>query len=107
MSYYRHHLFLCLNRRPEDAGRPSCGHCGAADARGYVKERVKALGLAGAGGVRVSAAGCLDRCELGPCLVIYPDAVWYTYAGQADLDEIIQSHLIDGHPVERLRLPDA
>ncbi len=75
--------------------------------RAYVKERIKALGLAGPGGVRVNTAGCLDRCEEGPCLVVYPDGVWYTYVDEEDLDEIIESHVVGGLPVERLRLPDA
>jgi (2Fe-2S) ferredoxin len=106
MSYYRRHLFFCTNRRAEGAERPSCGWCDSAGMRGYVKSRIKKLGLAGAGQVRVNAAGCLDRCEKGPCLVVYPEGVWYTYVDEADLDEIIESHIVDGKPVERLRLPD-
>ena len=51
-------------------------------------------------------AGCLDRCEEGPCVVIYPEGIWYTYFDRADVDEIIESHLINGKIVERLRLPD-
>lgn len=74
--------------------------------RAYAKERVRELGLAGAGGVRVNTSGCLDRCEEGPCLVVYPDAVWYTYVDEADIDEIIESHVIGGKPVARLRLPE-
>lgn len=106
MSYYRHHLFFCTNERPEGAKRPSCGRCGSARLRAYVKAELKARGLAGAGGARANTAGCLDRCEEGPCLVVYPEGVWYTYIDETDLDEIIQSHLIEGRPVERLRLPD-
>ncbi|EGV51218.1 Ferredoxin [endosymbiont of Riftia pachyptila (vent Ph05)] len=52
--------------------------------------------------MRVNIAGCLDRCEHGPVLVIYPEAVWYTYVDRDDLDEILQRHLIDGERVERL-----
>lgn len=105
MSYYRHHLFFCTNRRAEGAERPSCGHCDSARLRAHVKTRLKELGLAGAGGARANTAGCLDRCEEGPCLVVYPEGVWYTYIDETDLEEIIQSHLIGGQPVERLRLP--
>ena len=75
--------------------------------QGYAKKRVKQLGLAGTGQVRVNKAGCLDRCELGPVAVVYPDNVWYTFVDESDIDEIIESHLRDGKPVERLRLPDA
>lgn len=105
MSYYRHHLFFCTNQR--DDGSQCCSQCGAADARAYAKHRVKELGLAGAGGVRVNAAGCLDRCDEGPVAVVYPDAIWYTYVDQEDVEDILQQHIIGGEPVERLRLPDA
>ena len=75
--------------------------------QGYAKKRVKQLGLSGPGAVRVNKSGCLDRCELGPVAVVYPDNVWYTYVDESDIDEIVESHLRDGKPVERLRLPDA
>jgi (2Fe-2S) ferredoxin len=65
------------------------------------------LGLNGAGGVRINQAGCLDRCAGGPVLVVYPEAVWYTYVDKHDIDEIIHTHLQQGQVVERLRLdPD-
>ena len=107
MSYYRKHLFFCTNQRADGAERPSCAQCGSPELRAWLKTRVKELGLAGPGGVRVNIAGCLDRCELGPVLVVYPDATWYTYIDEDDLEEILQSHVIEGRPVERLRLPDA
>ena len=68
------------------------------------KERIKDLGLAGPGRIRVNQAGCLDRCEEGPCIVVYPEAVWYTYVDQSDVDEIIEEHLQNGRIVERLRM---
>lgn len=105
MSYYRRHLFFCTNERPEGAERPSCGRCGSAQVRAHAKARLKELGLSGAGGVRANTSGCLDRCEEGPCLVVYPEGVWYTFVDEADVDEIIDSHVIEGRPVERLRLP--
>lgn len=66
-----------------------------------MKARVKAKGL---DGVRVNSAGCLDRCELGPTMVIYPENIWYTYRSREDIDEIIDRHLVGGEPVERLIL---
>ncbi len=102
MSYYRHHVFFCTNLR--DDGRECCAARDAAGARAYVKGRVKELGLAGAGGVRINNAGCLDRCSEGPVIVVYPDETWYTYVDQEDLDEIIERHLVAGEPVERLRI---
>lgn len=75
--------------------------------RDYAKKKVKSLSLAGAGKVRVNNAGCLDRCEEGPCVVIYPQGTWYTYVDRDDIDEIIERHLLKGEIVERLRLPDS
>ncbi|MCC5810052.1 MAG: (2Fe-2S) ferredoxin domain-containing protein [Ectothiorhodospiraceae bacterium] len=102
MSYYRHHVFFCTNQRED--GRECCANCGAGDARAYVKDRIKALGVSGKGGVRINNAGCLDRCSEGPVMVVYPDETWYTYVDREDLDEIIEQHLIKGQPVERLKL---
>ena len=72
--------------------------------RDYVKSRVKELGCAGPGKIRVNNAGCLDRCSLGPVLVVYPEGVWYSYVDKADLDEIIDEHLVAGRVVERLKV---
>lgn len=68
----------------------------------YLKSRVKKLGLSGEGKVRINRAGCLDRCGLGPIMVVYPQAVWYTFVDIEDLDEIIESHLFNGKVVQRL-----
>jgi (2Fe-2S) ferredoxin len=103
--YYHHHLFFCTNRR--DDGRPSCGQCGAADLRDYLKRRCKDLGLSGPGRMRVNSAGCMDRCAEGPVIVVYPEGVWYTYVDREDVDEILERHILRGEVVERLRLPDA
>jgi (2Fe-2S) ferredoxin len=81
-----------------------CNDKGASELRDYAKQRVKELGLSGAGNVRINQAGCLDRCEEGPCVVVYPDAVWYTYVDRADIDEIIEEHLRNGRVVDRLRM---
>jgi (2Fe-2S) ferredoxin len=102
MSYYRHHVFFCTNLRED--GSPCCQNFDAQTQRDYVKQRVKALGLSGRGGVRVNSAGCLDRCAEGPVLVIYPEGVWYTYVDTADLDEIIEQHLCRSQVVQRLRI---
>lgn len=100
MSFYRYHLFFCTNRR--DDGCPCCSQHGAVEMRNYLKQKVKGAGLAGPGGVRINTAGCLDRCSLGPVIVIYPDDVWYTYVDREDLDEIFERHLCGGEVVERL-----
>ena len=77
---------------------------GASELRAYAKDRVKALGDKLQGTVRINTAGCLDRCELGPVLVVYPEAVWYTYVDKEDIDEIIDEHLLHGRVVERLKV---
>src|SRR4030095_1707893 len=103
MSFYAKHVFFCCNQR-DGGDRPSCNAKGASKLRDYAKGRIKSLGLAGEGKVRINQAGCLDRCEEGPCVVVYPDAVWYTYVAQADLDEIIEGNLHNATLVERLRM---
>ena len=102
MSYYRQHVFFCCNQRTN--GEACCADRGAAGLRDYAKGRVKELGLAGEGKLRVNAAGCLDRCKEGPCMVVYPEGVWYTYVDKSDIDEIIDEHLKHGRVVERLRI---
>jgi len=102
VSYYQRHVFFCCNQRDDD--EPCCNALGATGMRDYAKRRMKELGLSGEGKVRINVAGCLDRCEQGPCLVVYPDAVWYTYVDKSDIDEIIDEHLKHGRTVERLRI---
>lgn len=103
MSYYKHHIFFCGNQRTD--GSPCCQDHGADALRNYAKKRVKELGLAGPGGVRVNKAGCMDRCSEGPIAVVYPEEVWYTYADEEDIEEIVTEHLQNGRVVQRLKLP--
>jgi (2Fe-2S) ferredoxin len=100
MHYYKYHVFFCTNQR--EGGEMCCAQFNAAEMRAYAKEKIKSLGLSGEGGVRINTAGCLDRCELGPVVVVYPEAVWYTYVDHEDIDEIIEKHLIQGVVVDRL-----
>ena len=100
--FYKYHVFFCLNQRDPAAGRPSCANCNAQGMQEYAKKRVKQLGLAGDGKVRINKAGCLERCELGPVIVVYPEGTWYTYVDESDIDEIVDSHLVNGQVVERL-----
>lgn len=104
MSYFSHHVFFCCNQRAP--GEACCADHGAQEMRAYAKDEVKKLKLAGTGKVRINNAGCLDRCDEGPVLVVYPEGVWYTYVDKEDIDEIIHEHLQNGRVVERLRLPD-
>jgi (2Fe-2S) ferredoxin len=105
MSYYKHHIFFCLNQRSN--GEACCADHAAQAGFDHCKQSVKQAGLAGAGGVRVNKAGCLDRCAGGPVAVVYPDETWYTFVDNSDIDEIVESHLKQGKPVQRLMLaPD-
>lgn len=94
---------MCTNERA--APEACCATHRAVALQAYAKDRIKALGLNGQGRVRLNKAGCLDRCGLGPCLVIYPEGVWYTFVDESDIDEIIEQHLVEGKQVERLLLP--
>ena len=101
-QYYQRHVFFCTNDRGAGAERPSCNQCGSVALRDYAKARVKELDLAGPGKVRINTSGCLDRCEQGPAIVVYPEGTWYTYIDEDDIDEIIDQHLVEGRVVERL-----
>ena len=102
MSHFQRHVFFCCNQR--EAPENCCNNRAAGELQAYAKERIKELGLAGKGKVRINRAGCLDRCEEGPVLVVYPEAVWYTYVDRSDIDEIIDRHVVGGEIVERLRI---
>ena len=102
--FYQRHVFCCTNRRPAGHPRGCCADKGSEELREYMKGRAKELGLKK---VRVNIAGCLDRCELGPTVVIYPEGVWYSVATREDVDEVLQTHLVQGGRVERLMLRTA
>jgi (2Fe-2S) ferredoxin len=99
--FYSRHVFCCTNRREEGHPRGCCAAKNAEELRDYLKAKAKDAGLRR---VRINSAGCLDRCELGPNMVIYPEGVWYTYRTKEDLDEILATHLVRGERVERLML---
>ncbi len=100
--YFDAHLFVCCNRRPDGHKRGSCAAKGSEALRDYMKVRAKELGIAR---LRVNMAGCLDRCELGPCVVIYPEGVWYKIETRADVDAVLETHVRDGKRVDHLLLP--
>jgi (2Fe-2S) ferredoxin len=102
MPYFQRHLFFCTNLRQN--GKRCCAQGDAQALRDYAKQQLKKRGLHGPGLCRVNTAGCLDRCEEGPVLVIYPEGVWYSYKTHTDIDEIIEEHIIKGQKVTRLLL---
>lgn len=101
--FYEAHVFVCCNRRPDGHKRGSCAARGSEALRDYMKARSKELGLAG---VRVNMAGCLDRCEFGPAMVIYPEGVWYKIETKSDIDEVLETHLRQKGRVTRLMLTE-
>jgi len=99
--FYKAHVFVCTNEREPGHPRGCCKEKGSVDLRDYMKAKAKELGIKN---VRINNAGCLDRCELGPNMVIYPDGVWYRATNFEEVDEVLQKHLIEGGRVERLML---
>lgn len=104
MKRFDRHIFVCENQRPDDHPRGCCQAKGSSEIRENMKKRIKELGLNSS--VRVNTAGCLDACEFGPSIVIYPEQIWYGGVKQEDIEEIIQSHIINDTPVERLLIKD-
>ena len=100
--YFSTHIFVCGNRRPEGHERGCCASKGSEKIRDYMKARVKELGIKN---VRVNQAGCLDRCELGPCTVLYPEGVWYRLDSFAAVDEVLAKHVQEGGRAAELMLP--
>jgi len=99
---YERHLFICTNLRDPDAKRGSCARCGGEEVREKFKKELKARGLNGR--FRANGAGCLDACEHGAVVVVYPDAVWYGPVKPEDVGRIIDEHLVGGKPVDDLRI---
>jgi (2Fe-2S) ferredoxin len=105
MARFERHVFVCTNERPKGHPRGCCSEKGSAAIREAIKAKVAQRGLAKS--VRVNTAGCLDQCEHGITVVVYPEAVWYGFVTLNDIEEIVESHLVSGRPVARLRLPDS
>jgi len=104
LPVFEHHVFVCHNVRPEGAPRPSCTSDGKSDLHAELQTLTRAAGLGSK--VRINKSGCLDQCEHGPTVVVYPEAVWYGHVRPEDAAEIVEEHLIGGRPVKRLRLAD-
>ena len=105
MAPFVRHVFVCQNVRPEGAPRPSCTQDGKGELLPALQQFTKAADLGST--VRINKAGCLDQCEHGPTVVVYPDAVWYGFVQPGDVTEIVEEHVVNGRPVERLRLAES
>ncbi len=100
--YFASHVFVCINRRPDGHAKGSCAERGSEKLRDYIKLRAKALGIPR---VRINGAACLDRCELGPVIVVYPEGVWYRIRNKFEADAVLEKHLLDGSRATGLMLP--
>jgi (2Fe-2S) ferredoxin len=105
MPKFEKHIFVCGNQRPAGHPRGCCGPLAEAKLQKLFQQKLAEHGLKGK--IRANQSGCLDQCEHGPNVVVYPDAVWYGHVTEADIEEIIESHILGGKPVERLRLADS
>jgi len=105
MPKFEKHVFVCGNQRPEGHPRGCCDPTASGDLHRAFKTQLAQIGIQAK--VRSNKAGCLDQCEHGPTVVVYPEGVWYGNVTLADVDEIIQSHIVGERPVERLRIADA
>jgi (2Fe-2S) ferredoxin len=97
---FKHHIFVCENMRPEGDPKGSCAAKGSAAIRVAMKHEIKQRGLRGV--ARANQSSCLDACEFGPSVVIYPEGIWYGGVSPEDVPEIVESHIMEGKPVERL-----
>jgi (2Fe-2S) ferredoxin len=96
---FRHHVFCCFQQRPPNHPRGSC----AASGGGALWERLGArLQSEELDDAAMVATGCLGFCSAGPLMVVYPEGIWYQPKTSEDIDEIFESHLRSGRPVERL-----
>jgi len=102
MKQYKKHIFICENLRGEDDSRKSCGKADSAIIRQKFKSRLKELSLST--DIRANGAACLGQCKHGPVAVVYPEGTWYKNLNLEDVEEIVQSHLINDKPVSRLVL---
>ncbi len=99
---YTAHVFCCVNVRPQTHRRGCCASKGSQELANYMCRR--AMVTANQMRIRVNLSGCMNACEYGPTMVIYPEGVWYRYENHADIDEILQQHVVKGRRVERLML---
>lgn len=104
MPSFQRHVFVCINERAADHPKGCCKAKGGADVRDRLKSELAARGLSKT--VRANNSGCLDQCEHGVTVVVYPEQVWYGGVTVDDIPEIVDKHLIGGEVVTRLLIPD-
>ena len=98
------HLFVCCNQREPGHARGCCDPEGNQALKDALKKEMKQRGLGAT--VRVNEAGCLDQCEFGPTLVIYPQQIWYGNVKPSDVPRIVDETLVAGRIIPELKIPD-
>lgn len=98
---YNKHIFICTNQRV-NSERPCCGEAHGLELVAAFKKLIKDLGLNAT--VRAQKSGCIETCELGPSVVVYPEGVFYGKVQLSDVEEIVNSHILNNEPVKRLQL---
>lgn len=96
------HIFICENIRDEFDPKQSCGRVGGIEIRDKFKKKLRELGLNQT--IRANSSGCLGACKFGPVAVVYPEGIWYGEVNLDDVEEIIQSDLINNKIVKRLEI---
>ena len=104
MKRFEKHIFVCENKRPDGHPKGCCADKKGVEIRALFKKRLKQLGLSPS--IRANAAGCLDACEHGATVVVYPEQIWYGGVTLEDVEQIIEEHLVNNKPVERLQIKD-
>ncbi len=102
MPHFAQHIFICTNKRDPEHPRKSCAQKGSEEICAVFKQELKSRGLSKT--MRANSSGCLDQCEQGPSVVIYPEQVWYKITSAEEVKEVVEQHLLKGTPVERLRM---
>ena len=103
MPAFTHHIFICINQREPGSGRGCCNPDGSEALRSAFKKEVERRGLKPL--VRANSAGCLDQCELGPTVVIYPQAIWYGGVRVEDVPRIVEETIVHGRVLDDLLIP--
>ena len=103
MPKFTKHIFICMNQREVGHPRGCCDASGQGELQRLFKVKLAQRGIQL---VRANKSGCLDQCELGPTVAVYPEGVFYGAVRPGDIEEIIESHIVNGKSVEPLRIPD-
>jgi (2Fe-2S) ferredoxin len=104
MARFERHVFVCTNKRPDGHPKGCCADKGSEEIRAALKAELRFRGINAI--VRANASGCLDACEFGASMVIYPEGIWYGGVRREDVPEIVEKTIMNGEVIERLRIPD-